>query len=110
MFAELAKLQPFQDGNKRTALIAANAANGSLETGDYLILPTLDLDRAEFIIDLMRYYVSDDAGRDSQLLNQMIKLVPDKQARFHEFNQPVTPEQDQTAGIRNVKLQFRDPD
>ncbi|MFD1431005.1 Fic family protein [Lacticaseibacillus mingshuiensis] len=33
VFAELTKLQPFQDGNKRTALIAANAAAGTLVSG-----------------------------------------------------------------------------
>jgi len=40
IFAKLAKLQPFQDGNKRTALIAANLAIGALETQDYLMPPS----------------------------------------------------------------------
>ena len=39
VFADLAKMQPFQDGNKRTALIAANEAMGAFETQDFLVLP-----------------------------------------------------------------------
>lgn len=56
IFADLSKLQPFQDGNKRTALIAANAAYGTFEKENYLVLPFNDLDRGEFTISLMRYY------------------------------------------------------
>ena len=40
MFARLAKLQPFQDGNKRTALLAVNHALGAFASGDFLAPPT----------------------------------------------------------------------
>lgn len=40
LFAHLAKLQPFPDGNKRTALIAANHALGAFQTQNYLMPPT----------------------------------------------------------------------
>ena len=54
-FGELAKLQPFQDGNKRTALIAANLAMGALKTQDYL-MPPAGRDYLRFLSALMGVY------------------------------------------------------
>lgn len=63
LYARLAKLQPFDDGNKRTALIAANLFIGSLngKTEDYLIIPT-DFRRSQFDANLVYYYHSDPWG------------------------------------------------
>ena len=54
VFAQLAKMQAFQDGNKRTALIAANAAAATFESQNYLALPLNYLDNALFTIRLPR--------------------------------------------------------
>ena len=66
LFAKLACLQPFQDGNKRTALIAANHALGTLRTQDY-ILPPIGRKFTSFMGDLMEYYhnSADLIGNDS---------------------------------------------
>jgi hypothetical protein len=55
MFAKLAKLQPFQDGNKRTALIAINHASGRLESQDYLT-PPVGRKYLRFMDALLGYY------------------------------------------------------
>ncbi|WP_232342968.1 Fic family protein [Bifidobacterium choladohabitans] len=60
LFAGLAKLQPFGDGNKRTALLAGNGlliAHG----GRYpLTVPTSDKDRTWFNQELAAYYLNND--------------------------------------------------
>ena len=55
LFAKLACLQPFQDGNKRTALISANHALGTLKTQDYIVPPT-GRHFNQFMTDLLEYY------------------------------------------------------
>jgi len=84
VFTDISKLQPFQDGNKRTALIAANAAFGSLDTGKYLILPINDLDRAEFTLMLIRYYNSDDNDVQNRVFDRMFALIPNESDRIQE--------------------------
>ncbi|KAJ85624.1 Fic family protein [Enterococcus faecalis] len=61
LYARLAKLQAFDNGNKRTALISANLLIGSLkgETQTYLTIPT-DFRRTQFDANLMYYYMADD--------------------------------------------------
>ncbi|EPI10662.1 hypothetical protein [Enterococcus faecalis] len=61
LYARLAKLQAFDNGNKRTALISANLSIGSLkgETQTYLTIPT-DFRRTQFDANLMYYYMADD--------------------------------------------------
>jgi len=59
LFARLARLQPFQDGNKRTALIAANHALGALRSQDYILPPT-GRDFNRFMTDLLEYYFYSD--------------------------------------------------
>lgn len=83
VFADLAKLQPFQDGNKRTALIAANAASDAFASHEYLVLPLNALDHSDFMNNLMRYYQTNnhDVKRQNELLNEMVSLVPDKAAQ-----------------------------
>ena len=55
LFAKLACLQPFQDGNKRTALISANHALGALKTQEY-ILPPIGYNFNTFMTKLLVYY------------------------------------------------------
>jgi len=67
MFAKIACLQPFQDGNKRTALIATNHALGALKSQDY-ILPPSGYHFNEFMNNLLQYYYhSKDDGHDDAL-------------------------------------------
>jgi hypothetical protein len=61
LYARLAKLQPFDNGNKRTALIAANLLHGSFtkDNKDYLVIP-MDYRKARFDANLIDYYMADD--------------------------------------------------
>lgn len=61
LYARLAKLQAFDDGNKRTALISANLHIGSLngKSETYLTIPT-DYRRARFDANLIDFYMADD--------------------------------------------------
>lgn len=61
LYARLAKLQAFDNGNKRTALISANLLVGSLrgETQMFLTIPT-DFRRMQFDANLMYFYMADD--------------------------------------------------
>ncbi|WP_445450852.1 Fic family protein [Enterococcus faecalis] len=61
LYARLAKLQAFDNGNKRTALISANLLIGSLkgETQTFLTIPT-DFRRTQFDANLMYFYMADD--------------------------------------------------
>lgn len=68
VFVDLAKLQPFQDGNKRTALIAANAACGVLTSQCYLILPVEEKVRAGFMNILMQYYAAESVNARGNVL------------------------------------------
>ncbi|MFK4926712.1 Fic family protein [Lactococcus garvieae] len=76
LYAKLAKLQAFDNGNKRTSLIAANLLTGALnkETDNYLIIPT-DFRRSQFDTNLVYYYVADDW--DDHL--------PDVEESLHQF-------------------------
>ena len=67
LFAKLACLQPFQDGNKRTALISANHALGTLKTQAYILPPT-GRHFNRFMGDLLEYYFySNEPNRDNAL-------------------------------------------
>lgn len=57
LFARLAKMQPFGDGNKRTALLAANGLLMMRDTGNALIVPTSDPDRKTFNDLLASWYL-----------------------------------------------------
>ncbi|MDN3311774.1 Fic family protein [Microbacterium oryzae] len=62
VFVETAKAQPFEDGNKRTALFAANSVLIAADTGKLLTIPhdELDDDVARSFIKLMaKAYVHD---------------------------------------------------
>lgn len=100
VFARLAKLQPFQDGNKRTALIAANAACNVWEDENYLVLPFNELDRAEFTINLMRFYDAKTPLEEQQVLAKMLKLIPnDNEQIYHK-----TINQHKKVDMKTVKL------
>lgn len=107
VFAKIAKLQPFQDGNKRTGLIAANAAYGTFETGEYLILPTNDLDRAEFMIALMRYYQAKGEHEEAGCFKKMLALLPSEVDRLKALNQPITDSKPTMPTKHHIKREFR---
>ncbi|ERL65149.1 Fic family protein [Schleiferilactobacillus shenzhenensis] len=108
IFAAIAKLQPFQDGNKRTALIAANAAYGGLARHDYLILPAKDLDRVEFMVLLLRYYVAADEDEEASVLARMLTLLPSPAERHRLLQQPITDTTVHRPRGIHVKHQFGD--
>lgn len=106
VFADLSKLQPFQDGNKRTALIAANAAYGTFERENYLVLPFNDLDRGEFTISLMRYYDAKNPTDEAKYLDKMVDLLPSDRER--ELHRPIISDGSQgKTRVARVKPQFR---
>ena len=85
VFAQIAKLQPFQDGNKRTALIAANSAMNTWENERYLALPFNGIDNAEFMVNLMRFYVAKTPADEEKALDNMIAVVPsDMETKWHQ--------------------------
>lgn len=106
VFAELAKLQPFQDGNKRTALIAANAALGSLESENYLVLPFNDLDRVDFTVGLMRYYVASNKDERIAAFNRMMDVLPSENERLRELSKPIEGFDEEAKTIK-LKRQLR---
>ncbi|KRL89583.1 Fic family protein [Lactobacillus kalixensis] len=84
VFARISKLQPFQDGNKRTALIAANAAYNTWNSKEYLTLPFDNIDHAEFMINLMRYYKAKDNEAEDKALERMVATLPSpKEVQYH---------------------------
>ncbi|BDR55707.1 Fic family protein [Xylocopilactobacillus apis] len=107
VFAKLSKLQAFQDGNKRTALIAANSAYGTFESGNYLVLPFNDLDRAEFTINLMRYYIANDEASEQSAFNKMMNTLPSTEERIRELHKPIKEETLTDAKTIRLKPQIR---
>lgn len=84
VFAQISKLQPFQDGNKRTGLITANSAYNTWQNEDYLVLPFNSIDHAEFMLNLMRYYLADGEEQEEQAFQKMIAVLPSsKEVRHH---------------------------
>ncbi|MQS53118.1 Fic family protein [Companilactobacillus mishanensis] len=108
VFVEISKLQPFQDGNKRTALIAANDAYGTLENEKYLILPINDLDRAEFTLMLMRYYSAKNETDLETAFSRMMKLLPNDSDRLQELSKPIEEEHNTDLSTRKIKRELRD--
>lgn len=106
VFTDLSKLQPFQDGNKRTALIAANAAYGTLDSGEYLTLPFNDLDRVDFVVGLMRYYDSDDKTAADKAFSRMMAVLPSEKERKIELNKPVNMDKQELAKTVIYKQQL----
>lgn len=76
VFAELSKLQPFQDGNKRTALITANTALNTWGSKDYLILPFDNIEHAAFMVNLMRFYRATTKEQENMALARMVDTLP----------------------------------
>lgn len=75
VFAKISKLQPFQDGNKRTALIAANGALNTWEKKSYLLLPFDKYTRRKFIIMLMQFYKAKNENEENKILDNIIDLT-----------------------------------
>lgn len=89
VFARLAKLQAFQDGNKRTALISANAAYGSLETENYLMIPFHDIKRLEFTVNLMSFYRAKSVSEEREAFERLFSTLPTKKERELYLRQPI---------------------
>ena len=100
VFAQIAKLQPFQDGNKRTALIAANSAMNTWETEKYLTLPFNGIDgaefmrssphsgghsNAEFMVNLMRYYVAKTPAEEEIALDKLFVCLINFSMRSNDY-------------------------
>ncbi|KRM12010.1 Fic family protein [Paucilactobacillus suebicus] len=104
IFASLSKLQPFQDGNKRTALIAANAAGNRFENSDFLVLPFNDFDREKFMADLMRYYDSNSDVEEDTALKLMIEDLPSPSLRRSELHKSIADEtEEKDNAVDNLK-------
>lgn len=91
LFAELSKLQPFQDGNKRTALLAVNTALDTWEDENYFILPFDELDFAQFSLGLMRYYRAKGNEQEEQALKLMQMFLPNKSDLLSFNHETVSP-------------------
>jgi hypothetical protein len=111
IFARLSKLQAFQDGNKRTALICANAAIGSFENEDYLLLPINDLDRMEFTLSLMRFYLATTTQDEEKAFRRMMNMLPSDFERRNYLEKEETanePTENEELKTRKIKLEFRE--
>ncbi|MFT4043641.1 MAG: Fic family protein [Gordonia sp. (in: high G+C Gram-positive bacteria)] len=80
VFVTLARAQPFEDGNKRTALLAANTVLLTASTNTLLVVPVDDGDPsiAERFNDLLAtaYVHADDSGVVAMLLRDGIVPLP----------------------------------
>ncbi|MDR3191053.1 MAG: Fic family protein [Lactobacillaceae bacterium] len=87
IFAKIAKLQPFQDGNKRTALIAANMAFGAFETDNYLLIPSVTSMRYRFTADLMDYYGATNTEQEMASFKSMISWTNQEQLTSNKLTE-----------------------
>ncbi|EGP4915024.1 Fic family protein [Enterococcus faecium] len=110
VFAQLSKLQAFQDGNKRTALIAANAAYGTFENENYLTLPFNDLDRVEFTLNLMRYYQAMTPEEEEKAFERMLDTLPSPKERELALHAPIQENKNIYARTYRIKAQLNNPD
>lgn len=107
VFARISKLQPFQDGNKRTALIAANAAENTWHDKNYLVLPFNNIDHAYFMLSLMKFYKANSKEEEESALAKMVDAVPsEKEIRLHlsEINQNKEDKSPNDLKTRRVKF------
>lgn len=89
MFARLAKLQPFQDGNKRTALIAANHALGAFQSQNYLMPPTGRL-YIRFMDGLLGFYgvgLPGASKSEKEALKEFLQIAPVRKIPLNKFEQ-----------------------
>ncbi|MGH1672601.1 Fic family protein [Enterococcus faecalis] len=107
VFVRISKLQPFQDGNKRTALIAANAAMNTFENENYLTLPFNDLDRVDFTTNLMRYYQAKTPESENEAFKRLLSTLPSKKEREHALREPIEEKQFDRAKTYKIKSQLR---
>lgn len=77
----------------RTALISANAAYETWENENYLVLPFNDLDRADFTIQLIRYYKADSKSEENKYLDRMMDILPSAKEREAKLRAPLSPEE-----------------
>lgn len=108
VFARLAKMQPFQDGNKRTALIVANSITGALTTQKYLVPPINDLDNTEFTINLMRYYQAERPDQEEIFVKRLVALAPDSEQRQQAWQEEKNRQNNKIdLATRKIKPLFR---
>lgn len=105
-FCELSKLQPFQDGNKRTTLLAANQAVNAFETENYLVLPFNDLDRLDFMTSLLRYYKA-TTTKEEVAFQRPVKILPSKRERQFGLKKTIKEEIDEKMKTYKIKHQIR---
>lgn len=110
VFARLAKLQPFQDGNKRTALIAANSALNTWSQATYLTLPFDELDRIDLLTDLLRFDLAKTPSAEQRAFAKMLTTLPSRKDRLTQLRQPIPeePVADSDARPYRLKPLFRD--
>jgi hypothetical protein len=108
IFARLTKLQAFQDGNKRTALITANAAYGALDTESYLMIPFHDIKRLEFTISLISFYRAKNAIEEQEAFERLYQTLPSKKEREIYLRQPINePNHSQDMSTYRIKSELR---
>lgn len=110
VFAKLSKLQAFQDGNKRTALIAANAAYNTFEKENYLTLPFNDLDRVDFTTNLMRYYKAKTPEEEDKAFKRMLETLPTPKERERALHAPIQEHKNLDAKTYRIKAQLNNQD
>ncbi|RHX82565.1 hypothetical protein DSY27_02440 [Lactobacillus helveticus] len=104
VFAKISKLQPFQDGNKRTALIAANSAHNTWITKNYLTLPFDGIDHIQFMLDLMRFYRATTKDQEEEMLDRMLATLPnDKEIQDH-LNNLITEKGVNISNLKSKKI------
>lgn len=83
-------------------MIAANAAMGTLQTQDYLVLPFNEVDRLDFMVGLMRYYQAETPQAEEKALDRMVSLTPSETERTIELNAPI--ENHAEANLRTKRM------
>lgn len=70
------------------------------------MLPFNNLDRADFMVVLIRYYIATDAAAEQNAFQRMLTVLPtNREVLLH---QPITTDEQDTAATIKLKPQFRD--
>lgn len=71
-------------------MIAANGAFNTWKSENFLTLPFNNLDRVEFVINLMRYYQATNDIDLDKAFNKMMELLPSKVEREAHLKEPLS--------------------
>ena len=110
VFVDLYKLHPFKHDNRRIALIAANAALNTWANEDFLLWPFDGLDKAEFMVYLMRYCRARNITQEKQIFTHLLSLLPTDKERIAHLKEPLTEAEKNRQSISptiRVKEEFR---